>query len=134
MSTGRIVPDSSAWIEFLRGTGSAVDAELDALLADADRVVVTGPVTLELLAGARTWDVRTRLANLLARFPYARVNDPEDFEDAAAVYRTCRAAGNTFRGHVDCVIAVIAMRLGAAVLHADGDFDVIAQHAPLKLA
>jgi predicted nucleic acid-binding protein len=100
---------------------------------DAD-LVVTGPVLLEVLAGARNERERTRVRNLFARFRYAAVQEPVDYVDAARVYGTCRDAGVTVRGQLDCLIAVVAMRIDAAVLHADADFDAIAEHAPLKIA
>jgi predicted nucleic acid-binding protein len=62
------------------------------------------------------------------------VEDPFDFRRAAAVYRACRVGGCTLRGHSDSLIAAVAMRIGASVLHADRDFEVIAKHAPLALA
>lgn len=34
---------------------------------------------------------------------------------------------------VDCLIAAVAMRYEAELLHADRDFDVIARHTPLRL-
>ena len=133
MPTGQIVPDTSAWVEYLRATGSVADDRIDRLLAEPERLIVTGPVKLELLAGARTAQEHERLGDLLARCEYAQVKDPEDYEDAALVYRTCAAAGRAVRSHLDCLIAVVAMRIGAAVIHRDADFDVIAEHAPLEI-
>lgn len=131
--TGQIVPDTSAWIEFLRGTGSSLDERIYQLLAEPDRLLVTGPVLLELVSGAAPGEPK-RVRNLLARCGYAHVLDPHDFRDAAALYRTCRARGLNLRGHFDCLIATIAMRVGAAVLSADAGFAKIAEHAPLEIA
>jgi len=132
--TGAIVPDTSAWIEFLRGTGSRADRTIDQLLGEPQRLIVTGPVLLELLAGVTPHRERERLRSTLATCAYEPAEDPWDFEDAAALYRTCRAAGLTLRGHVDCLIATVAMRVGASVLSVDDDFRRIAKHAPLELA
>ena len=60
-----ILIDSSAWIEFLRGTGSAVCDEVDRLL-DAD-VAITDPVLMEVLAGARDEHHLQQLRGLLGR-------------------------------------------------------------------
>jgi hypothetical protein len=134
MPTGPIVPDTSAWVEYLRRTGSEVNVRLREMLGEDTDVIVVGPVLMEVLAGARDERERARLRGMFARFGYARLEDPVDFIEAARMYRACSAAGRTLRGHVDCLIAVIAIRIGAAVLHSDGDFDAIAEHAPLQLA
>ncbi|MGZ5294241.1 MAG: PIN domain-containing protein [Actinomycetota bacterium] len=34
---------------------------------------------------------------------------------------------------MDCLIAAVAIREGATVLHADRDFDVIARHTDLRI-
>jgi predicted nucleic acid-binding protein len=46
-----ILVDTSAWIEFLRGTESATCREVDRLLGT--EIAVTDPVLMEVLAGAR---------------------------------------------------------------------------------
>jgi predicted nucleic acid-binding protein len=134
MPTGLIVPDTSAWIEFLRGSGSRADHLITDLLGEPDRLVVTGPVLLEVLSGMNRPAERERVRDALGSCAYEAVQDPVDYEDAAAIYRECRAFGTTVRGHTDCLIAAVAMRLDAAVLASDADFEVIARHAPLELA
>lgn len=57
-----------------------------------------------------------------------------DYEEAAAIYRTCRRAGLTIRRLVDCLIAVVAINADASLLHSDADFDLIATQTPLRLA
>ena len=58
---------------------------------------------------------------------------PTDYEDAAAIYRSCRIRGETVRRMIDCLTAAVAIREGVPVLHADHDFDVIARHTTLQL-
>ena len=53
---------------------------------------------------------------------------------AAALYRHCRARGETVGQLTDCLIAVVAMRHKASLLHRDHDFEVIARHTPLQVA
>lgn len=48
-----ILADTSAWVEYDRATGSAVDQRLTALIAADGPVAVTEPVVMEVLAGAR---------------------------------------------------------------------------------
>ena len=127
-----ILPDSSAWIEMFRATGHPVERRLATLIDDGDDVAVTEPVMMEVLAGTSPLMVEPTRAALLA-FPILRVASLDDFERAAEVYRSCRAAGSTPRGLVDCLIAAVAIREDASVLHNDADFDVIARHTPLRI-
>ncbi len=57
-----------------------------------------------------------------------------DYEEAAAIYRHCRSQGATVRRLNDCLIAAVAIRAGVPLLHADQDFDQIAQHCRLQTA
>jgi predicted nucleic acid-binding protein len=79
-------------------------------------------------------DELSRLGRLLGRFELLPVQGLADYEAAAGLYRRCRRAGETVRKLTDCLIAVVAMRAGAPLLHRDQDFDVIARHAPLRVA
>jgi hypothetical protein len=126
-----ILADTTAWVEVLRGTGSTLDLALTRLLDSGAPVAVTEPVLMELLA-ARLPVPRVReLRRRLLRFRMLRVGGLETFELSAAIYRACRARGETVRSMLDCLIAAVAIREGASLLHADRDFDVIARHTPL---
>ena len=128
-----ILVDTSAWIEFQRATGSPVDRRLTAAIEGRERLATTGLVVLELLAGARDEHQARDLRRLLHRCRYLRVEEPSDFEAAAVLYRACRREGTTIRRLPDCLMAAIAIRTRADLLHRDLDFDSIAQHAPLAL-
>jgi hypothetical protein len=41
--------------------------------------------------------------------------------------------GSTPRSLVDCLIAAVAIRENAGILHQDRDYDMIAAHTPLRL-
>ena len=125
-----ILVDTSAWIEFLRDTGSPTCERVDAVLAS--EIGVCDPVRMEVLAGARDEDHLRSLERLLARAVTLRTT-PADYDEAAALYRRCRRGGETVRKLIDCLIASVAMRAGAAILHNDRDFDVIARHAELEI-
>jgi predicted nucleic acid-binding protein len=123
--------DTSAWIEFLRDTGSPTCKRVDRLLAQ--ETVVCDPVRMEVLAGARDERHLADLRGLLARSTLV-ATESVDFEAAAALYRACRAGGETVRRMIDCLIAAVAIRNDVPVLHADADFDVLARHTALALA
>ncbi len=127
-----ILPDSSAWIEYLRATGHPADLAFQSLVG-RDDVVVTEPVVMELLAGARSARHAPRLGAVLAEYPLVPVGGLDTYTEAAAIYRACRRAGDTVRNAIDCLIAAVAIRVGASILHKDRDFDVIARHTGLRI-
>jgi len=128
-----ILPDSSAWVEEFRSTGSQVDRTLERLLEADAEIAVTEPVIMELLAGARSKRELSATRRRMLAFPLLRVEDLVTYERASAVWRACRTAGEPVRNTLDCLIAAVAIREGATVLHADHDFDVIARHTPLRI-
>lgn len=129
-----ILADTSAWVEYLRATGSPVHLHLRKLIADEGDLVTTEVVMMELLAGETTPEGVARLRRLLGRFDLLAVEGLADYEAAAELHRRCRAGGETVRNLTDCLIAAVAVRHGAALLHRDQDFDVIARHTRLRVA
>lgn len=125
-----ILVDTSAWIEFLRGTGSLTCDEVDRLLGT--EIAVCDPVRMEVLAGARDEEHLRRLRGLLARATTLPTG-PVDHESAASMFRACRRRGETVRKLVDCLIAAVAIRHDLALLHADADFGVLARHTELRI-
>jgi len=124
-----ILIDSSAWIEFLRDTGSPICQRVDLLLGT--EIATCEPVRLEILAGARDEQQLHELRGLLARATLV-TTEPSDYEEASAIYRACRRNGDTPRKLLDCLIAAIAIRADFSVLHADSDFDAIARSTGLR--
>lgn len=129
-----ILVDSSAWIEFFRKTGSPVHRTIYRALSEGVHLAWTDVVALEVLAGARDDADRDRIRRLLYAQSFVGVDGPVDHENAAELYRVCRRGGETPRGLIDCLIAVVAMRNAVELLCCDADFQVIARHAPLRLA
>jgi predicted nucleic acid-binding protein len=122
-----ILADTSAWVEYDRATGSAVDERLTQLISDEGPVAVTEPVVMEVLAGARTDERKSDLRRLLLGFDLLRFDCGADFDGAVHVYRRCRAAGVTPRGMIDCMIAAVAWRRGATMLANDADLVRVAR-------
>jgi predicted nucleic acid-binding protein len=121
-----ILADTSAWVEYDRGTESEVDRRLTELVESDGPVAVTEPVVMEVLAGARDDRRETDLRRLLLRFELLGFEAVSDFEAAARIYRRCRAAGVTPRGMVDCMIAAVAWRRQATLLAHDLDIGRVA--------
>jgi predicted nucleic acid-binding protein len=128
-----ILADTSAWVEFDRATGSAVDLRLTGLIRSEGPLAVTEPVIMEVVAGARTGDREADLRRLLLRFDLLRFDVAADFDAAAAIYRRCRREGVTPRGLVDCMIASVARRHHATLLAADADLSRVARVVGIDL-
>ena len=122
--------DTSAWVEFLRNTGSPICELVHELLAG--EIAICAPVRMEILAGARDDAELIRLLRLLARATTIPMR-ATDYDDAAALYRRCRRQGETVRKLIDCLIAAVAIRADIPILHNDADFDVLARHTELQI-
>ena len=125
-----ILIDTSAWIEFLRNTGSTVCERVDAAIGG--EIAICDPIRMELLAGARS---ERHLATLRRLIAIATVlpTEPVHYEDAAMLYRRCREGGDQVRKLIDCLIAAVAIHAEVPVLHRDKDFDSLARHTELQI-
>lgn len=128
-----ILADTSAWVEFDRATGSSADRRFTDLIAGDGPLLVTEPVLMEVLAGARSDAREDDLRRLLLRFGLVPFDAVGDFDAAARIYRRCRQVGVTPRRMVDCVIVAVAHRCGAALLAWDVDIDRVAQVIGVEL-
>lgn len=127
-----IVADSSAWIDFLRATGSPADRTLVRLLHDEAALAITEIVIAEVLAGARNQVEHHRLRKQLLGCRMLPLGGLPGFEAAAKLAQECRSNGIT-PSVTDCLVAAPARRAGAAVLHTDRDFDAIASVTDLEI-
>jgi predicted nucleic acid-binding protein len=122
-----ILVDTSAWVEYDRATDSTADRRLAELIVADGPLMITEPVVMEVLAGARSDARESDLRRLLLRFELAPFDAVTDFEAAARIYRRCRHAGVTPRGMVDCMIIAVAYRHSATILSWDVDIHRVAQ-------
>lgn len=128
-----IVVDTSVWIDVLNETATPQATRCVELIEGGEPVALTDIVLTEILQGLRS-DEEARLAERQLRaFPILRLDGLEDFVLAADLYRSARAAGVTIRKTLDCLIAAPCVRTGAPLLHADADFDRLAECTPLRL-
>ena len=97
---------------------------MDDLLGDD--LAICDAISMEVLVGARSAQHLAQLRGLLARTKLIPII-AQDYDQAAALYRTCRRNGETVRRLIDCLIASVAIRLDAPVLHADADFAALAR-------
>jgi predicted nucleic acid-binding protein len=128
-----ILADTSAWVEYDRATGSAVDKRLTELIDNAGPLAVTEPVVMEVVAGARSDRREIDLRRLLLRFDLLRFDSVVDFDGASRIYRTCRRVGVTPRGLLDCMIVAVARRHAATLLAHDADLYRVAEVAGVEM-
>lgn len=125
-----VLADTSAWIEYLRDTGSPVCDRLEHLLK-VDQLLTTDVVVMEVLAGARDDAHEAQLVAVLS-LAFSVPVELADWTSAARLQRRCRAAGETVRRLPDCLIGAVAIRAEVEVLHRDRDFETLARHTPLR--
>jgi len=126
-----MIVDTSAWIEFLRASDSAVDRRLRRALRDAEEVWVPEVVYREVLQGASNLSSFYELQELLDSMPAYVSADPwEMSRNAALLYARCRWQGFTVRSPNDCLIAACAIEADQPLLAQDRDFAAIARIEP----
>lgn len=133
VATGVIVVDSSVWIEFFRATGSSADLTLRSLLAGPTPLATTEVVVMEALAGVRSERERRAVREHLLALPMLALRGVLDYERAADLYRRLRSRGLTPGQLTDLLIVICTLDAGAALLHADRDFDRLAAETGLTI-
>lgn len=124
-----ILPDTSAWVDYLRNRSTPAVAALDAGVRQGI-VTVCEPVWAELVQGARDDLEQDRIERMLGGIPPV-VTEFADWENAATIGRLTRRNGTPIESFMDCLIAGIAVHHGATVLHSDDDYERIAAAFPL---
>jgi predicted nucleic acid-binding protein len=128
-----ILIDTSAWIEYFRATGSTAAIEVRRLLSDeTGQTAMCEPIAMEILCGAADENAHATLERLVNGLPSLSVDNTVDFRTAADIYRAARRRGETIRSITDCLIAAVAIRHGARIMHRDADFNVIARITSLE--
>lgn len=128
-----ILVDTSAWIEYLRDTGSPSCLRVGELLAADVPIATCDTVMMEILAGPTSEHAANELMRLLDRCRFYPARPLFDSTGAAAIHRSCRRAGFTPRRLNDCLIAAIALEHDLPVLHQDRDFERIAEVTGLRV-
>lgn len=128
-----ILIDTSAWIEYLRDTGSPSCQRVGELLASNAPIATCDTVVMEILAGPTSERTANELVRLLDRCRFYPARPLFDSTGAAAIHRSCRRAGFTPRRLNDCLIAAIALEHDLSILHRDRDFERIAEVTGLRV-
>ena len=123
--SGRVVVDTSVWVDFLNGEEQAVSA-LGALMKTR-RIVICGQIKQEVLQCSRDAKAFARLEKEMSIWEY-EAEEAGDFVEAARIFSQLRWKGITLPPS-DCLIAALAKRLKLSVYARDTDFDHIPQLA-----
>lgn len=99
--------------------------------SDAE-LALTDVVLTELLQGVASDQEADRVERRLAAFELLCLDSVDDFRRAATLYRQARRAGFTVRRTLGCLIASVCVREKASLLHADADFDRLAESTALR--
>ena len=97
-----------------------------------DAIAVCGPIIQELLQGTRGAEYQEKRLVLLNTHLVDLPLPLNRFEYAAEIYRTLRMEGITIRSTNECLIAASAILNRIELLHADRDFDYIAEITNLQ--
>jgi predicted nucleic acid-binding protein len=117
--------DTSAWIEWFRDTDSAAARAVAKVRDDPTEIAVTQPVALEVRAGTRRAHLHA-VDRILDNAVQLSVDPNIDFDVASDLYLAARDIGEPVRSLMDCVIAAVAIRTSAVLVHHDRDFEVLA--------
>ncbi len=113
MSTGRVLVDTSSWVEALRADGSGdVRTRVQEILVSG-QAVICDMVLLELWNGARGEQERRKLSRLEAELEVLPTSD-EIWALAQSLAKRARGSGRTFPS-TDILIAACAIGNGAEI-------------------
>ena len=128
-----MIVDTSAWVEYLRETGSPTHLALRSRARSDQPIATPAAVVMELLSGSHSEAEALELLQLLNRFEILEPDSLGVYREAARIQRVCRRAGFTIHSMVDCLVAATAVDKGRPLLARNRDFDVIARHTHLEL-
>ena len=116
-----ILIDTSAWVDFFRGTSKTADAV--AKLIEAGKASICGVITYELTQGAKSAEEATHLSEVLSALHYIEMTS-NLWMKAGNMSAALRAKGLTLPMS-DLLIGTIALELSLEVLTLDAHFTSI---------
>ena len=111
-----IAADTSAWVDFSKGTESVLSKRLEACLSEGT-LVMPSPVMFEILSGP---GLTKEAAQLISRLPILEIL-PAYWQRAADLRRTILKKGLKARS-MDCLIAQNCIDHDIALIASDQDF------------
>ena len=127
---GKVLIDTSIWIEYFNRAQSPLHAEVARLLRDR-ATVYTGIIALELIRGVRTEKEKSTLDSLLQSIDHVTEGDSTHCEAGRMGNRLARK-GFTL-GTVDLLIGQLAIENDVLLFTRDQHFATLAKHESLRL-
>jgi predicted nucleic acid-binding protein len=133
MSSAPALLDTSAWARVRDGRISGSRAEQVAGEIERGELAMTEPLMLEMRYSARDAEDFARLAEELDALPLLKLDESAVTRamDAQAQLAADRAISHRVKP-IDLLVAGVADRHRAAILHFDSDYDLIAEHTDLS--
>ena len=133
MSSVPALLDTSVWARLRDGRISGSGAERVAGEIERGELAMTEPLMLEMRYSARDAEDFARLAEELDALPLLKLDESAVTRamDAQAQLAADRAVSHRVKP-VDLLVAGVADRHRAAILHYDSDYDLIAEHTDLS--
>lgn len=128
-----LIFDTSVWIDFLKNKRNAASDLLADYIERNDQVLLIPTILQEILQGIREDKQYDHIKDIFSYFTVLEIPPVQAAIGAADLYRTLRKKGLTIRKSNDCLIAYYAIAFSVTLVHLDGDFDVIAANAKLKI-
>ena len=126
---GKVLVDTSAWIEFFRKKEPCYSTVLE--LVDNDVVCCIGIVLAELLQGAKSEKELNTIKEFLHVFEFLP-ESVKSWEKAGELSYTLKRKGKAV-GLSDCYIAILSRLHNVKLLTLDKHFDVLKKEFELKL-
>ncbi len=124
--------DTSAWIQFSINSRDEISNYVQYSLNNESIEIYTClPIIQEYLQGFRNDNDFEEAILMLSELSILPSYLQATIE-AANLYRSLRKKGITIRKPNDCLIAWYAIHHDLTLVHNDRDFDLIAEHTPLK--
>jgi len=123
--------DTSAWVFATRRAPRPTIAGRIRALVEQDVAATCGLIELELLGGAAGETDFSQLRDGLEGLHHLPIEGGDWLAAARLAFDLRRAS--LMVPLTDTVLAALAIRLGAVLVHADRDFDAIDRHSPLRV-
>lgn len=128
---GRILVDTSAWIEFFRKKDSKISLMVREAL-NLNQACYAGPIAVELFQGAKTNKEVEIINQLLESIHYVEITRWHYYHAGEISYKAARS-GKSF-SIVDLILAVLAHDEQLTLLSLDTHFKEISRFCPLSFA
>ena len=125
-----LLVDSSVWLWITGERAAPRFVNYFNAAQAAHTICSTGMVRLEVMLGAESWNELLELQLLFSGFVEVEPRG-ETWDEAGRLNMRMRAKGFNLKA-ADLVIASVAIENSLRLVHADSDFESIAQHEGLK--